>query len=259
MTEMNGVSKKYLPGAEPLFLEGKEKGLLLVHGGGGGTTWDLKEFAAKANEHGFTVWLPSLPGFGTDPTDLLGITFDEWISEAREGINSLRENCSSVSIVGHSLGGLLALVLAAEDTTISRVVTWAAAWKVRNRLLAFLPLLNKLPLIRRLIPERPYGIVPTRLKEMGWIGYEWIPSSLGFPVLEGLKRLHSTISNVSCPVLVIQGTSDESVAANSALDIYKRLSNPEKELWMIENATHPLMQDFCKEELFRRSLEYLNR
>ncbi|MHA1449608.1 MAG: alpha/beta hydrolase, partial [Candidatus Hodarchaeales archaeon] len=71
------------------------------------------------------------------------------------------------------------------------------------------------------------------------------------------KRLHSAVTKVSCPVLVIQGTNDEAVTADSAEQIFKRLSSPLKELWLIENATHPLMQDFCKDELFKRTLSYL--
>ncbi|MHA2294730.1 MAG: alpha/beta hydrolase [Candidatus Hodarchaeales archaeon] len=254
------MSKEYLQGGEPLFLKGKEKGLLLIHGGGGGTTWDLKEFAAKANDHNYTVWLPSLPGYGTVPEDLINITVDDWLTEAREGIKRLRliEKCSSVSIVGHSLGGLIALVLAAEDEKISRVVTWAAPWKVKSRLLPLLPFMSKLPLLRKLVPKRNYGIVPSRLKEMGWVGYDWIPTSIGFVFIKALKRLHVSISDVSCPVFVVQGTNDESIAGNSAQEIFKRLKNPQKNIWLIKNASHPLMQDSCKVELFRLSLEYLD-
>jgi len=35
------------------------------------------------------------------------------------------------------------------------------------------------------------------------------------------------------------------------------LSNPNKQVWIVEGATHPIMQDFCKEELFERSLAFL--
>lgn len=36
---------EYLKGAEPLFIKGTRTGCLLLHGAGGGTAWDLKEFA----------------------------------------------------------------------------------------------------------------------------------------------------------------------------------------------------------------------
>ncbi|MHA1167682.1 MAG: alpha/beta hydrolase [Candidatus Hodarchaeales archaeon] len=252
------MKRKYIKGAEPLFLEGKDKGLLLLHGGGGGTTWDLKEFARVANESGFTVWLPSLPGYGTVPEELNSVQFGDWLATAIEGVERLRESCTSVFAIGHSLGGLIALVLAAETgVDLDRVVTWAAAWNVRNRMLKFLPLISRVPGLRGLIPERIPVNIPDRFIDMGWIGYDWLPGSLGFALYEGIKRLHSAVTKVSCPVLVIQGTNDEAVTADSAEQIFKRLSSPLKELWLIENATHPLMQDFCKDELFKRTLSYL--
>jgi hypothetical protein len=81
--------KRYLEGAEPLFLEGGERGLLLLHGAGGGTAWDMKEFAAAAHRRGWTVWLPSLPGFGTRPEELTDVTAEDWLDEARKGADLL--------------------------------------------------------------------------------------------------------------------------------------------------------------------------
>ncbi len=253
------MSDKYLAGAEPLFLEGKENGLLLLHGAGGGTAWDLKEFATKAHSRGFTVWLPALPGFGTDPMDLVDITLNDWLSAASQGVVHLRDNCSSVSIVGHSFGGLLALLTAAQDHKITSVVCWATPWKVKSRLLSFLPLIKAIPGFRTLIPERHPVDIPARLRDMGWVGYDWIPLSLGLIALDGLKQLHTLISKVQCPVFVIQGSKDESVTSNSAQTIFNNLKNPNKELWIIEGGIHPLMQDFCKEELFERSLTFLEK
>jgi carboxylesterase len=251
------MPNNYLDGAEPLFLKGKEQGLLLLHGAGGGTAWDLKEFATKAHNRGFTVWLPSLPGFGTDPIDLVDITLNDWLSAASDGVTRLRDVCSSVSIVGHSFGGLLALLTAAQDHTITSVVCWATPWKVKNRLLSFLPLIKAIPGIRTIVPERHPVNIPSHLRDMGWIGYDWIPLSLGLVALDGLKRLHVLISKIQCPVLVVQGSKDEAVTSKSAQIIFNNLKNPNKEIWIIEEGIHPLMQDFCKEELFERSLTFL--
>ncbi|MFX0093529.1 MAG: alpha/beta hydrolase [Candidatus Hodarchaeota archaeon] len=253
------MTKNYLPGAEPLFLEGKSKGLLLLHGAGGGCTWDLKEFAKKAQEREFTVWLPALPGFGTKSSDLLGIKFDDWLNTASEGVERLRDICSSVSIVGHSMGGLISLVLAARDKQITSVVCWAAPWKVKSLLLPVLPLISSIPFVRRIIPEFYPTPAPARLKDMGWVGYDRIPTALGFVMLNAFKQLQSSISNASCPVFVVQGSKDESVKSQSAQEIFRRLSNLQKKIWIIEGATHPLMQDFCKEELFQRSLDFIER
>lgn len=65
------AARKYLPGAEPLHLPGNRRGLLLLHGAGGGSAWDMKEFAhgLSPGQHrgrsgtAFCRCCPSLTGF----------------------------------------------------------------------------------------------------------------------------------------------------------------------------------------------------
>lgn len=256
---MMDMQKQYLIGAEPIYLKGNSIGLLLLHGGGGGTAWDLKEFALAAHKCGFSVSLPLLPGFGTKPSDLADITFDDWLNEARKGIKRLLENCFSVVIVGHSIGGLIALILAAEEKKISRVVTWGAPWRIKNLRLSLLPIISKMPLARRTIPKRIPVKKSARIKKMGWVGYDWLPVSLGFVILTALQTLHASINSVECPVLIIQGTKDEVIDKSSAKNIFLRMTSPERELWLIQEGRHALMQDSCKEELFKRTLEFINK
>jgi len=123
----------HIPGAEPLFIEGNTRGCLLLHGGGGGSAWDLKVFANILHEKtGMTVWLPSLTGFGTRPEDLFGVTLDEWLSDAHSGLEMLLETCQQLYIVGHSLGGLLALLTASERSEVNGLVTWAAPYAIQS-------------------------------------------------------------------------------------------------------------------------------
>jgi pimeloyl-ACP methyl ester carboxylesterase len=212
--------KKYMEKAEPLLLEGGERGLLLLHGAGGGTTWDLKEFAAAAHRRGWTVWLPSLPGFGTRPEELIGIT--------------------------------------AEDDRISRTVAWSAPWKINNRLLPLLPLATRVPLVGRLVPARVPVETPASLKASGWAGYEWLPSSIGFPIIDVLETLHEAAEQITSPVLLIQGSEDGVIKRNSAHRIHGKLASLEREVWIIEGGSHVLMHGPRREELFVRTLAFLD-
>ncbi|MFX0125329.1 MAG: alpha/beta hydrolase [Candidatus Hodarchaeota archaeon] len=253
------MTVQYLEGAEPLFIEGSNTGYLLLHGAGGGTTWDLKEFAENLHSKtGATIWLPALKGFGTRPEDLFGISFSDWMTDARDGIKKLQQNCVNISVVGHSMGGILALILALEYKEITAITTWAAALSVKSRLLSLLPLINKIPLIKNVIPEKFPRPAPVELKAKGWIGYDWIPTSLGFVILEGLKQVKQSLSNVTCPAFIIQGTADESVSYNSAQKIYDTVKSLKKELWYVEGAPHLIMNDdLYKGELFTRTIAFL--
>jgi esterase/lipase len=251
------VTKNFLPGAEPLYHQGDGRGLLLLHGGGGGTAWDMKEFASAAHKRGHTVWVPSLPGYGTQPSDLIGITAEAWLDEAREGVDRLLRECSTVAVVGHSVGGALALILSAEDQRISRVVAWAPPWKIRNRLLPLLPIISRVPLARRIIPERLPVKTPAQLREMGWVGYEWLPGSIGFPVLDVVDRLHEGVGDITCPVLLVQGTDDEVIDKNSARRIFMRLPGQDKVIRLIDGGSHVLMQGSAKDDLFKETLDFV--
>jgi carboxylesterase len=255
------MTVQYLDGAEPLYIKGTNTGCLLLHGAGGGTAWDLKEFAIKLNEQmGTTIWLPTLTGFGTRPEDLYGVKFDDWLFDARKGLKKLQEECERIFIVGHSMGGLLTLVLASEFEDISAIVTWAAPIGIKNRLLALLPIIMKIPIIRRMIPGKFPSPAPEKLKKQGWVGYDWIPTSIGFAIVDGLKILKHSLQKISCPAFIIQGTNDEMVSKNSPKKIYDSINSDIKEIWLVENATHPIMnEEPYNEELFTRTITFLDK
>ncbi len=253
------MSSDFIPGAEPLLIEGNEKGCLLLHGGGGGTTWDLKEFASGLHtETGMTIWLPALTGYGTKPEDLLGVTLDDWLADADSGLDKLLIQCDRVAVVGHSAGGLLSLLLASQREEIAALVTWAAPYNIQSRLLFLLPILSRIPLLRRAIPEKHPPEIPNWLREQGWIGYDWIPPSIGLAVRDGLKRLRKSLGAITCPALIIQGSKDEMVANDSPMKIYEGLASVKKEIFIVEGAGHPMMNDMrYKEDLFIRTIGFL--
>jgi carboxylesterase len=250
---------KYLPGAEPLFIEGSTRGCLLLHGAGGGSAWDQKEFANILYEQtGMTVWLPSITGFGTRPEDLLDVTLDDWLGDVHSGLDRLLETCEYVFIVGHSAGGVLTLLAASERKEVGGIVTWAAPYNVRNRLFPLLPGISKIPLLRRVIPERHKSHASQWLREKGWVGYEWIPTSIGFIMHEALKRLKRFLGNVTCPALIIQGTDDNDVSGDSAQKIFDSIASEKKQMHIVEGAPHAIMSDDrYKDDLFTRTIEFL--
>jgi carboxylesterase len=255
------IEPNYLHGAEPLFIEGSKIGCLLLHGAGGGTAWDLKEIAHHLHkEIGSTVWLPALKGFGTKPEDLCNVTFSDWMNDARNGLDRLKGSCDTIIVLGHSFGGLLALILAAEDQSIAAIVTWAGAYGVQDRRLAVIPYIMKVPLLRRIVPERFSMNISEENIKQGWVGYDWMPVSMVSNLLDALNTLKRSLPKVKCPSLIIQGTLDESVAKNSAAKIYQAIKSAKKEILLIEGAHHPIMQEKeFKEELFENTIQFIKQ
>ncbi|MHA1331557.1 MAG: alpha/beta hydrolase, partial [Candidatus Hodarchaeales archaeon] len=203
---------------------------------------------------------PALRGFGTRPEDLYAVTFNDWLDDAKNAYKKLQQTCDQVFIVGHSMGGVLTLHLASVYTQTKAIVTWAASTSIKNRKLTLLPLLIKIPLIKRSIPERIETPVPEELKKIGWIGYDWLPITIAFAILEGFKSVKNILGLVRCPALIIQGMNDEIVPKKCPKMIYNGISSEEKEIWMVEGASHPLMnEDCCKDELFERTISFLKK
>jgi len=250
------METQYLDGADPLFISGSNTGCLLLHGAGGGTTWDLKEFAHTLHSKtGTTIWLPALTGFGTRPEDLIDVKLSDWLTDAREGVKKLQQDCDRIFIVGHSMGGVLALLLASERNDINAVVTWAVPFTLRIRKITFFPIIIRIPILKGLIPKKHSIGVPL---DSDWVGYDWIPSSIGLVFLEGLKRLKRSLNKVTCPTFIIQGTKDEAVSQNSAKRIYNAINSRIKEIWYVEGAPHALMTNKrYKEELFTKTIAFL--
>ncbi len=80
--------------------------VLCLHGmgGTGATMWPIVAACIDAN---FTTLAPTLPGHGTDPADLVDVTWADWLEAARAWEADV--------VIGQSMGACLALQLATEQ------------------------------------------------------------------------------------------------------------------------------------------------
>jgi len=89
------------------------KGCLVIHGLTG-TPETMKPLTDDLIEAGFKVDAPLLPGHGTSIKDLARVSFLDWWDSVLNAYHSLKKEADSISVVGLSLGSLLALRLAIE-------------------------------------------------------------------------------------------------------------------------------------------------
>lgn len=110
--KINNDDLKILPGSGPFYFEGNNIGVLMIHGGGGGTCADLKPLAEELHKTlGYTVYEPLLPGYGTTPEVLKNITINEWKRTIEYEIDHLNRKCKKIVVGGHSMVASLPLFL----------------------------------------------------------------------------------------------------------------------------------------------------
>ncbi|CAM5292638.1 Carboxylesterase OS=Streptomyces violarus OX=67380 GN=FHS41_005791 PE=4 SV=1 [Streptomyces violarus] len=102
-----------LAGAEPFRHEGGETAVLLCHGFTG-SPQSLRPWAEHLAARGLTVSLPLLPGHGTRWEDLRMTGWQDWYAEVDRELRLLCERREQVFVAGLSMGGALALRLAAK-------------------------------------------------------------------------------------------------------------------------------------------------
>src|SRR5579864_1291471 len=83
-------------------------GVLLIHGMNG-SRQDFAEMERSLRAGGIVAHNMLLPGHGTHVCDLIPLGWADWERAVREELAALKQRCELVFLVGHSLGGALAL------------------------------------------------------------------------------------------------------------------------------------------------------
>lgn len=89
----------------------QSRNILILHGWNlSGARFDL--LVSEFKKHGFTVWVPDLPGFGTEPMQETSLCLSDYVEFTRNYIQSRK--IKKPVIVGHSFGGRIGIKLAAH-------------------------------------------------------------------------------------------------------------------------------------------------
>jgi len=106
------------------FVEGEGRDLLLIHGWVANKNQWVK-WTRLLTKLGYRVWAIDLPGFGNSdsPENFWGI--DEYVETVEEFVKDRR--MKNITLLGHSLGSRLALVLASRIKDAEKVVVFGIA------------------------------------------------------------------------------------------------------------------------------------
>ncbi|MGW1254187.1 alpha/beta hydrolase [Streptomyces sp. NPDC002513] len=242
-----------LPGAEPYHHEGGEIGVLLCHGFTG-SPQSLRPWAEHLAEHGLTVSLPLLPGHGTRWEDMQLTGWQDWYAEVDRALHALRDRCAQVFVAGLSMGGALALRLAARHgEAVSGIVVVNPANKVHG-LSAY-----ALPVARHLV-RTTKGIASDIAKEGGReLGYDRVPLHAAHSLRNFFRVVDGELPQVTQPLLLLHSPQDHVVPPADAARILSRVSATDVREILLEQSYHVATLDYDADRIFEESLAFIGR
>lgn len=233
---MDNNNPTIMPGAGPFYFEGSKIGILMIHGGGGGTCADLKPLAEDLHKKGgYTVKVPLLPGYGSSPEDLKNTQIDEWKSALEQEVKTLMNICDKIIVGGHSMGGVLTLILASYYY-FDGIFTISAPIGARSFLI------HLVPLFKIFVKYHKNPSEQFRKDTNGkWVGYDKIPVNIGIKAKKLMKEMKQSLIKINCPTLLFQGRLDSDIKKNSMDYIFSTISSKNKKKIWLEHNAHPIL------------------
>lgn len=239
-----------MEGAEPFFLPGDERGVILIHGFTGSPA-EMRMLGDFLHTEGYTVLAPRLSGHGTTVEEMANTKWPHWYSTVEDAYHLLKGICSSIAVIGLSMGGLLALKLATEYQ-VDKVVSLSTPIFITDKRLDMLPVYR---MFRDFVPKRRKSYADIAAKYS--VGYTATPLSSLSSLLKFIQHVDKLLPTVQVPLLIVQSRQDHTVQPRSASYIYDMVASNEKNLLWLEKSGHLVTIDIEREKIFRKISEFL--
>ena len=120
----------------PGFPQGQQKtyrrGVLLTHGLSD-SPYAMRHLADFFRQNGFRVMAVLLPGHGTQPGDLLDVTWQEWAKTVAYGAYQLAGEAEEIYLAGYSTGAALSIYHSLRDDRVRGLFLFSPALKIARR------------------------------------------------------------------------------------------------------------------------------
>ncbi|MBL8027684.1 MAG: alpha/beta fold hydrolase [Fibrobacteres bacterium] len=247
-------------GAEPYFLPGTNGEAVLFLHGYTSTPRDLRGVAEALNRIGYTAQGILFPGHGTKPTDLDKVTWQEWYSAAVEAYEHLKTSHSKVHVVGFSMGGSIALHLAA-NYDVGKLVLLSPLFKIAYTPWHIFPEEWWVKTIGHFLShlKKTYSgncnNPETRGRHIAYFHYSLSSINQTLAIVSEIRKELDMISN---NLLLIHSKGDRTTSSSSSRRIFQRLKSPVKRFVWLYKSNHIITHDYEKDIVYREVLRFLS-
>jgi len=222
------------------------KAVLIIHGFAGGT-YDEEKLAnfLELNKN-YDVFQFTLPGHRRNFSK---VKYEEWIDSSEKQIEWLiSKGYRCIYVIGHSMGGVIATYIASKYKEVKKLVLAAPAFH-------YLSVIKDDVDIKKSIQKAP-GLIKTYSgEEIIARLFKLNPGALK-EFVDLVKKYYDCPKDVYCPVLIIQGKSDELVPMTSSEYVYNTVGSSNKKLVYVDGLTHDIFRKE-REELFNIVRDFL--
>ena len=156
--------------------------------------------------------------------DDIGVIID-YIKSSNFPVPTKEIDKEKLFMIGHSRGGGLTILKAAEDDRVKAIATWAAIGDVTS--------MWPKEVIQQWEKDGVYYILNSRTGQNMPLYYQLVND---YQSNEERLSIPKAAKKVNCPWLICHGTEDETVPYSTAVDL--KSYSTKSELLMIEGATH---------------------
>ncbi|MFI7579914.1 alpha/beta fold hydrolase [Kocuria kalidii] len=223
-------------------------GVLVLHGFTG-VPFSVRPWGRALHEAGAEVVGPVLPGHGTRWEDLAGIRWEQWRDHAAQHVRALRARHDVVVVCGLSMGGALALHLAAI-LPVDGVVAVNPAMSLVSRTARLAPAL------RRAVPSVPGVADDISLPGVTEHAYPRVPVAGVAELGRFMRRTRAMLPAVTAPVLVLRSRHDHVVSDASHAHVLRRAGG-DVELVRLAESFHVATLDREADVVAARSVRFV--
>lgn len=247
----------------------KPAGVLLLPGLCG-TPKELGAIPKVLEAAGYKIDIPMIPGYADKEGP---INWHTWLEEVEAQFELLKNECQTVSVVGLSMGSVLAMALAQRRNDIDGMVLlspllrydgWATPWY--HFLIRFVYAVG----FRNWSWQEkyPYGIANAELRrrvqkaveqgEASEVGSAFISARHMDAAQSMMRSVRATLSHIHVPLLVVHAVDDETAAPRNAEEIMHRVNSEKRRVVWLGDSYHIITVDNERELVVNETARFID-